>query len=446
MKKMCVMIYDYPLGVSTSLISILQFFAQSEYLIDIFIHEDGFNICPINFPEKEIKINVIKSRNSKLLKILKKVRIHGYIDKKIVSGTLYDLCKLMNINIRYFIFTLFYKKYENMTNDSFEIFNRKLISFSKLLIPSVFKFSKKVTQKTDNDYDAIIGIEPKGLLIAHLFTHLKKSRTPIIYFNMELLLEKECKKSRQKILKLLERPCNQRSVLTLIQDEHRAHHLIVDNSLDRKKVICIPVCSFGPPIEEKSNYLRDLFKIEKSKKIILYAGNIIEWSMCLELAESAKKWSDDYVLVLHTWRHEAKNEDYVKKIIALADNSKIFLSFNPLEYSDLSKLISSADFGVIFYKNIGENFFNTGNSSNKLAQYLQFGLPVITIDFPSFKEIIEKYDCGKCINNPEDIERMATAINLQYGYYRKNAFECYRENYDISKYFRLFEKKIEENV
>ena len=435
--------YDYPLGASTSLISAVQQFARLDYSVDVFISEAGFNACPVSFKDKEVTVRVIKPLDSFLSLLLRRLWIYGYIKKKFVKVTFEEISGFIDFNIKFLYFSLMdSQRYESLRSDSPETFNKKISRLCALLLHPLWKFQKILTEMTIDEYDLIIGVEPKGLVIAQLLAHSKRSSPKVVYFNMELLLEKECIKKQRKILKMLERACNQRSFLTVIQDKHRAGHLIADNSLDPKKVMCIPVCSFGPAVQNKSDYLQNLFNIEKNKKIILYAGNIIEWSMCLELAEAAQTWSEKYVLVLHTWRPDAKDDQYVRKIIPLTKSNKVYLSLNPLDYSDLSKLVSSADFGVIFYKNLGENFFETGNSSNKLAQYLQFGLPVITIDFPSFLKVIKKYDCGKSTNTPMDIQNLAETIDIKYNYYRTNAFRCYREMFDISKYFTILEEKI----
>jgi len=47
--------------------------------------------------------------------------------------------------------------------------------------------------------------------------------------------------------------------------------------------------------------------------------------------------------------------------------------------------------------------------STKVFEYMAIGLPVITSDFPLYQNIVEKYQCGICVN-PEDPEAIAKAI------------------------------------
>lgn len=47
--------------------------------------------------------------------------------------------------------------------------------------------------------------------------------------------------------------------------------------------------------------------------------------------------------------------------------------------------------------------------STKVFEYMAIGLPVITSDFPLYKDVVEKYECGLCVN-PNSPEEIAHAV------------------------------------
>lgn len=64
---------------------------------------------------------------------------------------------------------------------------------------------------------------------------------------------------------------------------------------------------------------------------------------------------------------------------------------------------------------------NVGNlSNNKLFEYMKAGLPVICTDFVLWKEVVEKNNCGICIN-PRNVNEIVDAIKYL------------SENFDIAK-------------
>jgi glycosyltransferase involved in cell wall biosynthesis len=185
-----------------------------------------------------------------------------------------------------------------------------------------------------------------------------------------------------------------------------------------------------------------MYGIPREKKVLLYAGYL--WAICVEMAQAAQTWNDDFVLVLHSWLENMRDQPYVNQIRKLTKSNKVYLSLAQLDWQKMPDLLSSADIGLVFYQNLGPNFYEIGHSSNKLVQYTQVGLPTITSDFPSLREVINKYQCGECGNGPEDIEHLAEIIFDDYERYRTNAFSCYENEYNFSKYFKKVVERIKE--
>ncbi len=427
MKKVGMVLYSYPLGISSQLVSSAILLAREGYEVHLFVDAASFARSGIEFNESNIIIHRIKNtiRQSGIWKIKLPVFRRGKF-KRATAATIFEFG-------RFRLARVLHGALKAIRPGKPSTLRGILTRYTRYFFNDLFHFSEKLLTFIDDSYVCIFGVEPMGLVAASFA--LTEKNIPTIYFNMELMLESECDTVRKKHLKYIERACNRKSYLTIIGDEKRAEYLIQDNKLDKDSVVPVPVAALGEPHRVKSNYLRERLGIPENKRIILYAGNIIEWSMCLEIAQAAQKWRDDLVLVLHTWRPEAKDEDYVKQISTLLVSPRGFLSLQPVSWEVLPELLSSADIGVAFYRDLGPNFVLTGLSSNKMAQYLQAGLPVITSNYPSF-EVVERYGCGKLAGSPEETERLAREIFADYERYRANAFRCYQEEYELSHHFR----------
>lgn len=312
--------------------------------------------------------------------------------------------------------------------------------YTARFFPELKGFATEIARHVDGRYVCIIGVEPPGLIASTLVAHTVPTGKliPTIYFNTELLLERECRSVQTLVQKSLEKVCSRTCYLTIVQDRSRARLLIQENKLRADRVICMPVAGLGKSHQHKSNVLRRKFNIGTDKHILVYAGNIVEWAMCLEMAQAAQRWKEDKVLVMHSWIADTDDNPYVHQIRALTSSEKVYLSLERLSSSELIELLSSADIGLAFYRNEGQNFYEIGHSSNKLVQYLRVGLPVITINFPSFKKVIDEWQCGTYISDPAEIEARADALLAQYETYRRNALRCYEREYTFDRYFAPF--------
>jgi len=295
-------------------------------------------------------------------------------------------------------------------------------------------------------YECIIGFDPVGLTVATVLGIL--SNIPVVYHSLELRLSRYNKTLSQKLNKMLERWCNKRAAYTLIQDEARAKCLIEDNRITREKVLIVPntYLQEGEIIKIKNGYLREKFNISGDKKIILHVGGLNRIYMVEELINSVPTWHENCILVLHGWVwKESKSEDYFGYLEELAKkcglyNNRIFFSTDVLPQEDLDKMVSSADIGVALYHNIDLNVYNM--ASGKLFQYLKYGLPVIAIDFPNLKEVVEGNRCGICINDKNAIVDAIRKILSDYDVFSSNALKCFEEKYEFSRFYQDVIEKI----
>lgn len=111
------------------------------------------------------------------------------------------------------------------------------------------------------------------------------------------------------------------------------------------------------------------------------------------LAGNIKSKYGDYLLTLTGW----KNVNYL----------------GVLPYGDVnSEVYMKSSIGIALLDYIPQCKGKIGNLSNtKIFEYMHLGLPVICTDFDLWKEVIEKNNCGICIN-PHDISSIKSAIEF----------------------------------
>lgn len=284
------------------------------------------------------------------------------------------------------------------------------------------------------DYKCFIGIEKTGLIIANLTNR----DTPIIYYSLELYYSSSgLQMFTFYAIRKLEMIAHNNSVATIIQDEKRKEILykynkILDNNI---KTVYLPVSMMGGPVLDKDDYFFENFGIPKDKKILLQLGMIDSARMSEEIAKSALKWPNDWVLVMH-----GSVNDAIKNKILNINNKNLYISDKTLPFEDIPKVIASADLGLVFYKNNPNfNFYNNffiGSSSGQLAHHLQCGLPIISIDIPSLTDVINEFSCGLVVDKVDSIEQAAKSILANYSFYRRNAFACFNKMYRYERYFK----------
>lgn len=289
-------------------------------------------------------------------------------------------------------------------------------------------------------YLCFFGVEPGGLFVATIASILQG--VPVVYYNMELLLSQEVQDKHKLLIKWLERECNRRAALTIIQDEARAGLLGRDNSIPLSRVAIVPCGMLGPSVVERTDYLREKYGIPATNRIVLYVTKITHWARVAELAQQAIHWPDGWVLVVHGY---PKIGEYVAKVqnIISRGSGQVVMSDEMLPQSQLESLVSSANIGIALYKDLGANFRHTGSASGKLSLYLKCGLPVITNDFPSMREIVEGYGCGVCVRDESQVIEAAGRIMADYQQYRTNALNCFAGHYDLRPYWRAIMGRLE---
>jgi glycosyltransferase involved in cell wall biosynthesis len=215
----------------------------------------------------------------------------------------------------------------------------------------------------------------------------------------------------------------------------------------------VPNAPRGKARREKSDYLYKRLNIPLDRKVILCAGAIARWSMSAEIVAAAADWPDEYILVMQSRiRKDVWRDEYIEKVIELADPKKVVISFEVVPPSDYRRFVDSADVGLAFYSpnisqgktEITENIRILGLSSGKIAGYLHSGLPVIVNDAViGPNELVQSSKSGFCVKQPLDIKEVLTLIFDRYDWYVGNACRCFDQDLELEKHFTPVIDKVE---
>lgn len=307
-----------------------------------------------------------------------------------IDGTIYDnhnfyeMVKFLGQSYKVTIFAMAHKNGKNKHNDElrshivyffrgwrklFYLFDFNVLRYVFL---NIYLFGKR-------KYDLIIGVDRESIIQASILSKITK--TPYALLSYEIFFEDETgDKFKQK-----ERQACQNIAFAIVQDELRREHLCEQNHIPKEKIMLMPVAASISKPHKKTYFLHDHLHIPREKKILLYAGSTEIWTGFPTLSYILDSiLPDDWVFVIH---FKPTNRINHKPNFEL--NKVYFSEIHLPTYQDFSKLLYSADLGLVCYypdftnAYLGKNIGYIGLSSGKFNTYLQHGLPVLAI-YPSY--------------------------------------------------------------
>ena len=400
--RVAFVLYMYPLGVSSMIVNSIKMFAEKGVAVDIYMDEYNYKGCPVDIKHPDVRFFLYRGKWPMLF----------------FSKAATVLRILLSYN------SFFYK------------FPIKLL---KLFYVGDHLFSLWLKKCLKDKYDYVFPVECNSLI------SVARSKAKIIYYNMELLdwtEENPIYGKDKRLLKTLEHKALKEIVVAaVLQSENRARRFVKINNFEKMCYI-LPVAAMGNSVSAKGTYLRDKFSIPADKKIVLYSGNIMPWTKCLEIVDNVRHWPEGFCLVIHTWRKGAFLSGYGLEIAKRAKGLPVFFSEEYMDYEDLAINLSSADIGLMFYEAIDENFTEILFSSNKLVEYLKAGLPIVTSDFATLKEFVHENGIGCTISSMEELPAALSKIVSIYEIYHKNASACYQAKLRFEKFFETFYREL----
>lgn len=174
-----------------------------------------------------------------------------------------------------------------------------------------------------------------------------------------------------------------------------------DIKFQNSKIIAIKNYPFRAITTEGENALENTTEIFHC----IYVGSISKDRCVKEVLQSL-----DYIKnsVLFTIIGPCEDKKYLqdlKNLIKIQKRHQVKL-IPRLPYQKTMEYLKFANVGFVLFKPSPNNIAAVSRN-NKLYEYMAFGLPVITSDFPLWKEFVEENKCGICVNplNPKEIAK-----------------------------------------
>lgn len=160
-----------------------------------------------------------------------------------------------------------------------------------------------------------------------------------------------------------------------------------------------------------NNYpIREEFNCEKSpfenRNDICYTGAITEIRGIETLMDALFLCHGDIKLHL---AGSFANPEFKKKILNHKAKDKL-IYYGLVDRNELTKIYNQCFAGMVTFLPYENHIYA---QPNKIFEYMSAGLPVIGSDFKLWKDIIEKYQAGTCVD-PENDENIAQTINKYY--------------------------------
>ena len=149
---------------------------------------------------------------------------------------------------------------------------------------------------------------------------------------------------------------------------------------------------------DKTNILREKFGIPGTTKILVFIGaNIYARTLNLEQVIDEFANVKDKAIVFICG--ENKNAEPIHEYVRAKNAGNVFFH-GLIAPSEIPLFLSSADAGLVptWNKNDMSYWYAL---DNKLFEYINAGIPVLATQQPEYRNIVENYNCGVCVNPDE---------------------------------------------
>jgi glycosyltransferase involved in cell wall biosynthesis len=162
------------------------------------------------------------------------------------------------------------------------------------------------------------------------------------------------------------------------------------------------------PIIEELNYIKDINKTADNRAGICYIGGITQIRGIFEMVNAMQYVNNDIKLELAG----AFSPDSLAEQVHKLPGWKNVNYHGYVNRHQVAEILSNSFAGLLV---LHPTINHKDSLPIKMFEYMLFGLPVIASDFPLWREIIEKNNCGVCVN-PLNEKQIANAINYFYSH------------------------------
>lgn len=194
-----------------------------------------------------------------------------------------------------------------------------------------------------------------------------------------------------------------------------------------KNTLVIRNIPLAQPINYKYDFRKEL-GIREDKTILLYQGVIIGGRGFKPTLEAMKLLPDVCLVVLGDGERKNEYEDYAKEL-GLSD--RIYF-MGTIAQEELINYTAGGDLGICLIENISVSYYHA--LPNKLFEYINAGLPVISSNLPQMKKIVENYDAGIVVDDlsAESIASSIKKLINEKGLREKYSLNCLEASKDLN--------------
>jgi hypothetical protein len=276
--------------------------------------------------------------------------------------------------------------------------------------------------KNCSAYDLIVAYDPPSLFLACRLFPEKLHK--IINYSLEVDDETSIDFKRSRYVRgfrYFERSIQSKLYALLIQDRFRAHVLLQNNTCPPGiRTIIFPVAMPGA-----SRHRGPVGPLPRNHETrILFFGAIWSKELLEELKAVARRLERQQMLVIQTGRGTIRPADL--------STEKLIISSDPIPFDRINEQVALAHIGLALYpERTSNNSRYTAFSSEKIARYIQCGIPFIAFKNEDYELLKLESGCCELVNGFSEVPGAISTIVRSYGAYQRGAFLAFERFYRL---------------